>query len=343
MLLTSLKVEERVSALKISASIPDSAQAKLERLPAELMVYLFSGGIAQAPAEQSSTTDSQADESNPPAGEGSYEKHLREQLEKRKLQAVVKADFAEGLPPGATLSVQSGWSDSSWWRPDDTRFYPLFLTLKLKEKDVPGLCVMGKVNVTKMTLVAGEKLKFADLNQPAFFQVFNQINFLEELNIPVEPSLNGGTTLEALEGTFQMLVSKSSEEFSIPQVTRKATRPVTDPKLKSAGVTLKLGKEEFAGDQIVNLTVGWNEGYFIRDATFDYGNGDSETGRPLAGLHIEDGKQVLNFHAFQDGFSFSGRENLKFKLHSGVENRTVGFKFSKVPLPPLNTRPAEKN
>ena len=345
MLIDNLKINEQSQMVRVSTSVPDSAQQQLEQLPPLLMVMAMTGGLnplASGPDKKSPTSLGVGPTDNSPGG-------LTEMKLPGETAAVPAVKF-EGLSDNFKLTAKTGW-DGIYMEVNKKEVMPLRLMLDVTGEGLKSVLASGDGTIKRISIDGGEALKlletdngisgaenlkkmsqFAVSDAPSFFHPANTMR----LDILLNPPAGTAKQLSVVEGTFKYLTAEKIDEFTITEAPKKALRPLSDPQLKTAGVKLLLSKEPFAGNNISTLKLSWNEGFYIGSATITYPSNASSGGFRLVN---ENGKTSLKAYGFEDAISFTGNEEVKFTLYRNVKEHMVSFQFENVPLPSPESKP----
>ncbi len=352
MLLNGLKIDEQSQVVKITTGIPDSAQQKLEQLPAVVMKQIFEGGIntlAGGPDKDSNANFSPGLSTTPGAvnlSPGNFG-----EMKKPGETAAVDAAKAEGLPDGITLSAKTSWNEFPDMSADGKSTFPIQLMLDAKGDGLSTICAFGQVAPKTMTLEGGGVLKTSknammmfgpdplkslvpyDFEDPFGF---DHPKGTMRVKFSVEPPAAAAAKITALEGTFKYLTSEKSDEFTISEAPKKALKALADPELKAAGVKLLLAKGGGLGGETLTLSCG--KGHFLGKVGMS--NPDDANGvTQYFNSEIDKGQTVYRIQAFEQGGKFSEKMQVKFKLHRDVKEHTVSFRFENVPLPTPDSKP----
>ena len=338
LLLNNLKVDLQSQTVRVSTSVPDSAQEKLEQAGPVLALMAMTGGLsgggagpdigAKSPGLPATGTPS------PPTSPVSLGPNPGE-------SQPVPADSAEGLIDELSLSVITAWnrypSSNSEGKPNT----PMELMLDIKGPGLSEICGAGAVQFKSMPALKTSGLETLgrpsatkailpyDASQPSPFDPEGTLRLSIMLDAPPETSMK----LDSLEGTLRLLSSEESEEFTIDEAPKLAKRPLTDPGLKAAGVKLLLSKSTF-GEA---LTISCGKGFYMGKATaVDIADGEEN---PLTLAFTPDIEKSQPVQRLASSGKFAEKLQIRLKLHRKVNEQVVTFKFSNVPLPPPDQRP----
>ena len=143
-----------------------------------------------------------------------------------------------------------------------------------------------------------------------------------------------GKSIESLEGSFKFLTFEEAEEFVIEDAPKAAKRPLTDARLKAAGVKLLSSKGPF-GDA---LTLSCGKGFFLGQ-----GNGvipdDANGAKQLFSTEIEKNLPVQKLQSVAYGGKFPDNLQIQFKVFRQIKEQTATFKFANVALPSPESKP----
>jgi len=340
MLIDNLKINEQSQMVKVSTSIPDSAQQKLEQLPPLLMVMAMTGGLNPLAGGPTPGGPGPANVSPGAFGE----------LKKPGETAAVESVKAEGLPDGITLSAKSSWSEFPSFGADGKEAIPIQLILDAKGEGLKTICAFGQIATKSITVEGGGTLKTSrsvttsgpdplksmvpyDAGDPF---TFDHPEGAMRVKFSVDPPTGTTAKITVLEGTFKYLTAEKSDEFTIEEAPKKALRPLADPELKAAGVKLLLAKGDNLGGETLTLSCG--KGHFLGKAGIsDPGDANGATQNFLS--EVDKGQTVHRIQAFDQSGKFSEKLQVKFKLHRDVKEHTVSFRFENVPLPTPDSKP----
>jgi hypothetical protein len=371
MLLNNVKVENQNTVLKISTGLPDSVQQKLvEDLPPVLMVMAMTGGLggggnpfgppsgpsggpfsgppggpsgpSQFPRVQPGTRP--APPGAPPGTFGAFP-----EMKNPGQTEPVKAEVAEGIPEGTTLTASMSWSMAPVIGPNMQAVHPMQLMIDLQGDALSQICGAGQVSFKTSSLKGGGSLKVSRIepvigtNAAKFLVPFDvdESSVLEHpdgtlrLTVLVETPAGKDGEIEALEGTFKLLTAEGSDEYTIEEALKAAKRPLMDPELKAAGVKL-MKSSGLLGE---GFTLSCGKGYFLGkcvaiDPAAEVGFGES-TFRP----DMEKNQPVQRVTVLSKDGKIPETTQVQFKVHRGVKEKTVNFKFTGVAQPTAESKP----
>jgi zinc-ribbon domain len=370
LLLNNLKVEEQNQIVKISTSIPDSEQAKLEQLPPLFAVMAMTGGFGAggppgfgppdgAPAMTPGGLPFPSPggfPGGPPATPGAFPPGFNPGgIGDGKMPGetdAVEAEKAEGLPEGVALSVKSSWSEFPLFGSDGKASHPIQIMLDVKGEGIGGICGYGQITTKSMSIAEGGVLKMAKstmfgVPDPAKsivpYDSADPLNFDHpegalRIVFSVDPPTGAATAITSLEGTFKYLTSEESEEFTIDDAPKTALRPLSDPKLKAAGVKLLYAKPSGVGRESLTLVCG-KTAFLGKAGATNPGDPNANGVTVYFNPEVEKNQFVQRLHPFDQSGKFPEKLQVKFKLFSNIKEHTVSFKFANVPLPRPDSMP----
>lgn len=322
-LLSKLNVTATNDLVSVSTGVPDTEQAKLEQLPATVMMMAMTGGFNNL--------------GGPPGGGAGGNRPFMPLPGETPAVDAVKT---EGLPDGLKLSAKTAWSIAAA-PAEGTNPISLEIVIDVTGNGLEGVCGGSGITTKTMTLDGGGSLKKVKragggdaLKQftPFDYQDLASLDHPPQtlrVRADVEAPAAGATKIDVLEGTFKILTSSESKEFSIEEVPKKIKRPLTDPDMKALEIKLRRGPtgvlpETFsiscAKENLLGKVVG-NPGNISSVTEVD----KDQTIQRLVSTH-EEGK-------FPDDFE------IKFTVYPQVKEQTVTFRFENVPLPTPDSKP----
>lgn len=343
LLLDNLKLEGQSQLVRVSTSIPDSEQQKLEQLPPVLMMMAMTGGLnplAGGPAAG--------------PGPGNFPPGAFGDMKKPGETEAVDAVKAEGLPDGITLSAKTSWSELPNFSADGKQSLPVQIMLDAKGDGLNTICAFGLVTTKTMTLDGGGILKLTK-SEMSFgpdpvkalvpFDAEDGLSFEHpdgtmRVKFAVDPPAGTEAKITALEGTFKYLTAEAAEEFTIEDAPKKALRPLAEPELKAAGVKLLLAKGSQLGGETLTLSCG--KGHFLGKVGAT--NPDDAQGVTMFfNAETDKGQTVYRQTAFDQSGKFPEKLIVKFTLYRNVKEHTASFRFENVPLPTPDSKPKGQN
>ncbi len=342
MLLANLKIEERSHVVKLTTNIPDSAQQKLEQLPAIVMMMAMTGGFAGLPGGRPMGA--------PPNFGGSPGSIPLNQAAKSAVTnslpgetESVEASTVEGLPEGLTLTAKSAWSTlPAVPTPDGKVTETIEILIDVTGDDLESIC--AATGITSKTLTIGSSsLKKSKRTLPGgidaqkTFLAFDEDNSLPgehppetlRVRLAVDAPSNLPTKIDVLEGSFKILTAGKSQELTIENVPQRAKTPLNDPEFKAGGVKLIRGPKD-AIPQTLKLQCGED---------FALGRVRGTPGDVLSFTEVEKGATIQRIYANQPDGKFPEEFEIAFKLYSDLKEHKVTFRFENVPLPTAETKP----
>lgn len=338
MLLNNVQITDQNQVVKLATSVPDSAQQKLEQLPTILLgAMMFGGGpFAGGPPGLSIGGDP-----------GSFSDGFKKPGE---TEAVPATNAAE-LPPGSILTAKTAWKQFPEFGQNGQQSFNMELLVDLKSELITKASGFGRVSVKTITAVGGGAVKLAkhqfdNTPDPATnflpFDVTDGFSFdhPEEtlrVTIPFEPPNPPTAQLAAVDGEFKVQTAEKSEEIVIDDVRAVANKPLDNPALKAAETTLTLKVEDTPFGKREVLTISFAAGV----ATSQIGMSDPAKEGFTVNANREPmaAKPTFRLMPFDDSGKLPEKFKLTFKLHSGLKETAVPFRFENVPLPKPETMP----
>jgi hypothetical protein len=363
MLLTNLKVEDKGSSVKVSTSIPDSAQAKLEQLPPILMMMAMTGGMtgglggpkgALAGLDASpgglSVTESSVESTSKSSGNDSPLGPNQFDPDDAQTFDVASVD---GLPDGVTLSIKVARQPiPAAWTADGKEVDAIMIAAEANGDALNTICGTTWMTSKTASLEGGGSLKRPKYTLPGGvdaqktflpFDVESKVFVTKSLHAPVffETPSGGSSKIATLEGSFKYLTFEESNQLTINNVPQKAKRPLSDPEFKAAGIKLVRSQKDVVPESF-KLECG--KDYFLgrANAAWDNWEGasmpETEKGVTIQRLYAArpvDGKQP--------DVKFPSEFEMSFKVYSGIKEHTVNFRAENLTLPPpkATTQPAQ--
>jgi hypothetical protein len=340
-LLNNLKIETKDQVVKLTTSLPDSDQQKIEQLPPLLMMMAMTGGmggggpLAGPPNTMSGPNG---------VGQPSFNLPTTQDQKNPGETDPVDAESADGLPEGTTLSAMASWSHFPTLNAGQKSSHPMQLIFDLKGDNLREICGYGQVTL-KTTVAGGGTLRVSKTQSWVHANVVKMIVPFEldagsrrdhpegtlRMIVLVDQSGAAANMVTAIEGTFKFLTAEETEEFTIEEAPKTAKRPLTDPGLKAAG--MKLVKSNDVSGEVLTLSCG--KGFFLGPFTAS----DQAAGVELIShAEVEKNQTVQKLASGPNG-KFSPELSLQGKVYKGVKEKTVTFKFGEVALPTAETRP----
>ena len=341
LLLTNLKIEEQNSTVKVSTNIPDSAQQKLEQLPAIVMMMAMTGGLG-GPAGRPGGGPGfgigmQSFDSPMPMGiENSFA--LPGETE------AVEATFVEGLPGGLTISAKSAWSNiASTPSPDGKVTDVIEILIDVKGDGLEAICAATGATSKTLTAEGGGTLKrskrvpLSGIDVQKTFLPFDVDNSLSSEHPPmtlrvrmaVDAPAKMPSKISVLEGSFKYLTAESSKEFTIENVPQRAKTPLNEPEFKAAGLKLIRGPKDVVPQ---TLKLQSSKDFFL-------GRVEGTPGDVMSVTEVEKGGTIQRLYSNHADGKFPDEFEIGFKIYSNVKEQTVTFRLENVPLPSEQTKP----
>ncbi len=352
MLLTNLKIEVQGQTVKVATGLPDSAQQKLvEDLPPVMMMMALAGGMnfgGGNPFAEPGTKFPGFPSGPPRIGPGEMPPAFGDKNPGET--EPVSAELATGIPDGTTLTASTSWGRLPTFTADGKTVFPMQVMLDLKGDALAGICAFGQVSIKAGSLAGGGTLKVSKteiLGRPNAVKSLVPFDAAEpslsehpeetlRITFAVDGASDKETTIAALEGTFKIVTSDEAEEFTIDEAPKAAKRPLTEPGLKAAGVKL-VKSSGLLGE---NLTLSCAKGFLLGKAKATNPDDANAAGVPMFFTpEIEKNQPVQKLNAFTQDQKFPEKLQIQVKVHKGVKEQTVTFKFADVPLPSPATKP----
>lgn len=323
MILTNAKVVEQSQVVKISTSVPDSAQAKLEQLPPVLMMMAMTSGIG-IPGMGPSTE---------PLGQSKFSSKQPGETEG------VDPQKAEGLLGGMTMQARTAWSTHANFSATGMPELALDLLIDVTGDELETICGSAGITPKTMKLADGgtlhasssKKSAVGDVVPESAFALFNAQDDMAEdhppktlrVRLSVDAPTSTATTLEVFEGSFLYLTSTGAEQFTIDNAIKTASRPLTQTEFKAAGLNLR---RSHSAVRPQSLTLWCDKGHFL-------GQVRGTPGDLVALTEFEKDRTVQRIYSNHPTQIFPDDFQLKFSIYSHVEEKMVRFRFENVPLP----------
>jgi len=349
LLLTNLKAETRDTTVRISTSLPDSAQQQLEELPALAMMMMMTGGMANAfggpSPEGLSPFGPGGTAGNSPGGNGQAGMPLPGMSGNPGESPPRPALNMNEIPAGFALAARTSWPLTPNVTADGALIPTFQVSLDLTGERLDQVCGVGMVSVTSSSLTGGGALKPPSAVPQAPNPLKTILPFSASVPLPQNPPQTARIPLPfdvppetakgiaELKGTFELQTAAKSQDFTIEEAPKVARRPLQDPQLKAAGVRM-IRSNSPSGEM---LTLSCAKGYLISAASI-FSADDPAAALPF--LPDTDRNQpVLRTYAGQGRFDDS--LTVRFRLCEGVESITVPFEFRDLPLPPKQAPPVQ--
>ena len=340
MLLNNVQITEQNQVVKLASNVPDSAQQKLEQLPTVLMGAMMFGGNPFAGG------------GTPPGlSIGGNAGSFSDGLKKPGETEAVPATNAGELPPGSTLTAKTAWQQFPEFGPNGQQSLNMQLLVDLKGELISKASGFGRVSVKSIATVGGGSVKLAkhqSLNtpdpattilpfDPAEGFSFEHPEETLRITIPFEPPNPPAAQLTTIIGEFKVQTADKSEEIEVDDVRLAASKPLDNPALKAAETTLTLKVEDtpFGKREIMTLTfaAGVSTSQIAMTDAAKEGFTTYATQNPLAT------KPTFLLMPLDDSGKLPEKFKLTFKIHSGLKEISVPFRFENVPLPKPETMP----
>ena len=340
MLLTNLKIEGKNLTVKLSTSIPDSEQAKLEQLPAIVMMMAMTGGLngLGGPPAVSAAFAGNKSLGDPSMNNSSAKFALGKQPGETESVDAVKTD---GLPDGLKLSAKTAWGPVGSASSEGTASRPVEIFIEATGNGLESICGSGEMSTKTMSLEGGGSLKKVkrtsgtDLTKGLLaFDASDDAAFDHppqtlRVKLAVEAPAATATRIGVLEGSFKFLTSTDSREFTIDEVPRKVKRVSADPEFKALEIRWHRGAHGTTPESIAILC---GKDHFLGQVKGMPGNVVSET-------ETEKEQTVQRLYSNHEGGKFPDDFQIAFKVHPNVKEHTVSFHFENVPLPTAESKP----
>ena len=340
MLLNNVQITDQNQVVKLATNVPDSAQQKLEQLPTMLMGAMMFGGNPFA-----------AGGGPPGLSIGGNAGNFSDGLKKPgETEAVVAANAAE-LPPGSTLTAKTAWQQVPEFNPNGQQFYNMEMLVDLKGEIITKASGFGRVSVKSITAVGGgivklEPHQFSNLPDPATtilpFDPTEGFSFEHpedtlRVTVPFEPPNPPAAQLANVVGEFKVQTADMSEEITIDDVRSAANKPLDNPLLKPADVTLTLKIEDTPFGKREVMTLSFADG--VSTSQIEVMDAAKEGFTTYANRNPMATKPTFLLMPFDDSGKLPEKFKLTFKLHSGLKEISVPFRFENVPLPKPEAMP----
>ncbi len=152
MLLDNIKLDEQSQQVRLATSVPDSAQGKLEQLPALLTVMAMTGGLNPLMDGPSKSPSLGAVPS--PAAANISPSQFGQQQKPGETEPVASTR-AGGLPVGLTLTARTSWNDFPIPSSDGKQSVPVQLMLDVSGDSLKSYCAFGQVTMKTMSIEGG--------------------------------------------------------------------------------------------------------------------------------------------------------------------------------------------
>ena len=340
MLLNNVQVTDQNQVVKLATSVPDSAQQKLEQLPTILMGAMMFGGnpFARGGVPSGLSIGGNA---------GSFSDGFKKPGETEAVPALNAGE----LPPGSTLTAKTSWQEMPEFGPNGQQSYNMQMLVDLKGELLNKASGFGRVSVKSIAAVGGGVMKVAKhqtLNTPdpatniLPFDASEGFSFEHpeetlRVTIPFEPPNPPVGQLANVVGEFKVQIAEKSDEITIDDVRPAANKPLDNPALKAAEATLTLKVEDTPFGKREVMTLSFAAGV----ATSQIGMMDAAKEGFTTYANRDPMVAKLTFHLmpFDDSGKLPEKFKLTFKLHSGLKEVSIPFRFENVPLPKPETMP----
>jgi hypothetical protein len=321
--------------------VPDSAQQKLEQLPTILMgAMMFGGGPF---AGLGGPPGLSVGGGNPASFDDAFKKP-------GETEAVPATNAAE-LPSGSTLTAKTAWQQLPEFGQNGQTSYNMDLLVDFKGDLVGKASGFGKVMVKSITTMGGGAVKLAKkqfINVPDLatnimpFDASEGFSFDHpegtlRVAIPFEPPNPPSPQLATVEGEYKIQTAEKSEEITIEDVRAVANKALDNAALKAAQATLTLKEEDtpFGKREILTIT------FAAGTATSQIAMMDAakEGFTTFANRNPMADKPTFQVQSFDESGKLPAKFKLTFKLHSGLKETSIPFRFENVPLPKPETMP----
>jgi zinc-ribbon domain len=339
LLLANLKIEDQNQKVTLSTGVPDSAQEKLEQLPAVVMMMAMMGGFSGAPPMGAA--------SNLGASPGSI--LLNQPLKTAPTISLpgetesVEASMVEGLAEELTLTAKTAWSTLPALPTTDGKVTETIeILLDLKGDGLDSICAATGVTSKTLTIGSGSLKKSkrtppGGIDAQKTFLAFDEDTSLPgehppetlRVRLAVDVPQNLPTKIDVLEGSFKIMTAGNSQELSVENVPQRAKTPLNDPEFKAGGVKLIRGPKDVF-PQTLKLQCG--EDFYV-------GRVRGTPGDVVSFTEVEKGVTIQRIYANQPDGKFPDEFEIAFKLHTDLKEQKVTFRFENVPLPAAETKP----
>ncbi|WP_010588207.1 zinc ribbon domain-containing protein [Schlesneria paludicola] len=326
MIFTNAKIVEQSQVVKISTSVPDSAQAKLEQLPPILMVMAMTSGMG-IPG------------TGLPAGAPGSPAASKFSLKQPGETEGVEPQKAEGLLGGMKIEARTAWSTHPKISSTGTPELSVDLLIDVTGDGLETIC--GSAGITPKTMKlsdggtlhasAPKKSEVGDVVPESAFALFDAEDDMADdhppktlrVRLSVDAPTSSATTLDVFEGSFLYLTSTGAEQFTIENAVRTASRPLTRTEFKESGLNLR---RSHSAVRPQSLTLWCDKGHFL-------GQVRGMPGDLIAFTEFEKDRTVQRLYSNHPTQVFPDDLQLQFSLYSHVEEKMVRFRFENVPLP----------
>ena len=331
--LANARIVEQSQVVKLTTSVPDSAQAKLEQLPPFLMMMAMTSGMS-VPGFGA------------PPGMPANSQGIMSPGKQPGETAGVEPQKAEGLLDGMKMEARTAWSAQPTISPEGTPIVTLDLLIDVTGTGLETICGSAGITPTTMKLADGGTLHATTPHKPVAGDVVPETAFglfdaadvqttdhppqTLRVRLAVDPPTSTAKSLAVFEGSFKYLTSSGSEPITIENAVRTASRPLTQAALKAAGVNLRRSHSTVRPQ---SLTLWCDKHHFL-------GQVRGTPGDLIAFTELEKEHTVQRLYSNHPGQTFPDELQLQFSLFSNVEEKMVRFRFENVPLPAPETKPA---
>ncbi|WP_397568296.1 zinc-ribbon domain-containing protein [Schlesneria sp. T3-172] len=334
MLLTNLKVDVNNSVVKVSTSVPDSAQQQLEQLPAVVMMMAMTGGLSGGAGVPGTGMDLGLFGGNTPVVGGELDALLGE-------TEAVSASSVDGLPEGLTLTAKSAWSAASL-SSSSPGAEVLEILIDVQGEGLEGICGATGATSKTITTQGGGTLKRSKRVPPSgidpqkTFLPFDVTSTLPTGHPPmtlrvrmfVDTPAKMPAQIDVLEGSFKYLTADSTKEVTIENVPQRAKTPLTEPDFKAAGLKMIRSLKDVV-PQTIKLQCG--KDHFLSIV-------QGQPGDIVSVTEVERGATIQRLYSRHPDGKFPEEFEVAFKLYENVKEQTVNFRFENVPLPEQSVR-----
>lgn len=341
LLLSNLKIEEQNSTVKISTSIPDSAQQKLEQLPAVFMMMAMTGGFGGGAGGPGG---------GPKLGIGLGAFHGNSPLDNMESSEMpgetdaVSATTVEGLPEGLTLTARSAWSKGAAVPSADGKATEVVeILIDVQGEGLEAICAATGATPKTITAEGGGPLKRAKrtpaggIDAQKTFVPFDVNNSLPaehppatlRVRLAVDAPAKMPSKIDVLEGSFKFLTAESVKDVTIENVPTRAKTPLNEPDFKAVGLKMIRSPKDVV-PQTIKLQCG--KEHFLSRV-------EGMPGDVVSVTEVERGATIQRLYSNHAENKFPDEFEVVFKIYSNVKEETVTFRFENVPLPIELSRP----
>ncbi|HTI52070.1 MAG TPA: MJ0042-type zinc finger domain-containing protein [Planctomycetaceae bacterium] len=321
-LVSSLKATTDGEVVKVTATIPDSAQAQLEALPAQLgpmmMMLMAAGNPAGAPGLSSL----------PPGADGPPKEPIA----------------TTGVPEGMTLTARSRWNRTPGGSIAGGPAAPaLEIAVELTGGPAAEAVSYGKFAIDKIVAANGQALT----PHETLFEQGPAKKFLPRINddplaghpaggiraaFAFEPPAAPLAEITEFSGSLTLQTAKESKTVTVKNIPPRLGKPIDHVEFKKAGVQFKLVKE----DAYLALKIMKGEPEQVPSVVaVDKDGSPIETLQMVLEKSAKDGR--MQFQCEPKTPQLPKEMGLQITVLSGISDITVGFQFADLlvsPAPP---------